>query len=113
MSDGENIALARAFAEHLTDVPGGRTPYTLAIHRSEKDPSLLHCHLMLSDKVNDGLARDLALWFRRAANAGKDPAKGGAAKTQARIGKDWLGEVVRNSNLVDTDLILKNNSKPK
>lgn len=95
LPDGENIALAHEFAERLSHVSGGHTPYTLAMHKSEKDPALLHCHLMLSDKVNDGIARDPALWFRRAANPGKDPARGGAPKTQARIGKDWLGEVVR------------------
>ena len=95
LSDGENSALAHEFAERLSRVSGGHTPYTLAMHRSEQQPMLLHCHLMLSDKVNDGLARDPALWFRRASNPGKDPAKGGAPKTQARIGKDWLGEVVR------------------
>ncbi len=95
LSESENIRLARSFAQTLSAVPGGNTPYTLAIHKSEKDPALLHCHLMLSDKVNDGIDRDPALWFRRAANPGKDPAKGGAPKTQARISKDWLGEVVR------------------
>lgn len=96
LSEPENVRLAQEFAECLVDVPGGHTPYTLAIHKSEQDPSLLHCHLMLSDKVNDGMDRDPALWFRRAANPGKDPAKGGAPKTQARIGQDWLGEVVRS-----------------
>ena len=95
LSDNENIELARSFAEALAAVQGGTTPYTLAIHRSEKKPMLLHCHLMLSDKVNDGIERDPALWFRRASNPGKDPAKGGAPKTQARIGKAWLGDMVR------------------
>jgi hypothetical protein len=95
LSEAENIALARSFAEELAAVPGGTTPYTLAIHRSEKKPMLLHCHLMLSDKVNDGIERESALWFRRAANPGKDPARGGAPKTQARIGQEWLGDVVR------------------
>ena len=95
LSDNENIELARSFSEELAAVPGGTTPYTLAIHRSEKKPILLHCHLMLSDKVNDGIERDPALWFRRAANPGKDPARGGAPKTQARIGQEWLGDVVR------------------
>jgi hypothetical protein len=95
LSDDENHALAHEFAEQLSQVSGGHTPYTLAIHRSETKPMLLHCHLMLSDKVNDGLARDPSLWFRRASNPGKDPAQGGAPKTQARIGQDWLGEMVR------------------
>jgi len=95
LSEEENLTLARAFAEALSRVDGGATPYTLAVHRSEKDPSLLHCHLMFSDKVHDGYERSPELWFRRAANRGKDPETGGAPKTQARIGQDWLGEVVR------------------
>ena len=95
LTEAENVALARRFAEALAQVDGGATPYTLAIHRSEKNPALLHGHLMLSDKVNDGHDRNPELWFRRAANRGKDPATGGAPKTQARIAKDWLGETVR------------------
>ena len=84
MSESENVALAQAFAEALAKTDGGPTPYTLAIHRSEKDPALLHCHLMLSDKVHDGHDRAPAPWFKRAANRGKDPATGGAPKTQER-----------------------------
>jgi len=84
LSEQDNLELARAFAEELATVAGGQTPYTLAIHRSEKDPDLLHGHLMLSDKVNDGHDRSLERWFRRAANRGKDPATGGAPKTQER-----------------------------
>ncbi|OCX75354.1 hypothetical protein A6O24_10000 [Acidithiobacillus thiooxidans] len=106
LPDAVNILLAQDFAQRLATVPEGVTPYTLAIHHSEKDPSLLHCHLMLSDKVNDGIDRDATLWFKRAAASrtptqkGKDkkpvdPARGGAPKTQARIGQDWLGAVVR------------------
>ncbi len=95
LPEPDNLALAQAFAEALARVEGGATPYTLAIHKSEKDPALLHCHLMLSDKVDDGHDRSPELWFRRAANRGKDPATGGAPKTQARIAKDWLGESVR------------------
>jgi hypothetical protein len=95
LSEEQNIKLASSFAEKLSAVPGGHTPYTLAIHKSEKNPDLLHCHLMLSDKVNDGIDRDPALWFRRAANLGKDPARGGAPKTQARISQEWLKDTVR------------------
>jgi hypothetical protein len=106
LPDAVNILLAQDFAKRLATVPEGVTPYTLAIHHSEKDTSLLHGHLMLSDKVNDGIARTPELWFRRVAASrtptkkGKDkksvdPAKGGAKKTQARISQDWLGAVVR------------------
>jgi len=95
LSERRNLELAQAFAEALARVDRGVTPYTLVLHRSARDPELLHCHLMLSDKVHDGYERSPELWFRRAANRGKDPARGGAPKTQARIAQDWLGTVVR------------------
>ncbi len=84
LSEAENLQLAQEFAGRLARSASGPTPYTLAVHRSEKDPALLHCHLMLSDKVNDGHDRTPELWFRRAANRGKDPSTGGAPKTQER-----------------------------
>ena len=95
LSEERNLRLAQAFAEALARVDRGATPYTLVLHRSTRDPELLHCHLMLSDRVNDGYERSPELWFRRAANRGKDPARGGAPKTQSRIAQDWLGTVVR------------------
>lgn len=104
LSPKQNAALATAFADTLSDVemarlPAGQgvTPYTLAIHRSEKNPRLLHCHLMLNDRVHDGSERSPALWFRRAVNAGskKDPALGGAPKTRVRKSKEWLRDYVR------------------
>lgn len=95
LSERRNLELAQAFAEALARVDRGATPYTLVLHRSARDPELLHCHLMLSDRVNDGYERSPERWFRRAANRGKDPARGGAPKTQARIAQDWLGTVVR------------------
>lgn len=95
LSERRNLELAQDFAEALARVDRGATPYTLVLHHSVRDPELLHCHLMLSDRVNDGYERSPELWFRRAANRGKDPARGGAPKTQARIAQDWLGTVVR------------------
>jgi hypothetical protein len=95
LSEERNLKLAQAFAEALARVDRGATPYTLVLHRSTRDPGLLHCHLMLSDRVNDGYERSPELWFRRAANRGKDPSRGGAPKTQSRISQDWLGTVVR------------------
>ena len=94
-----SVALAQEFAEVLSQTSLGPTPYTLAIHRSEKDSELLHCHLMLSDKVNDGHDRTPGLWFKQAADKkgkrAKPPEQGGAPKTQERISQEWLGEVVR------------------
>ena len=86
--------MAVKFAEHLSCVDGGKLPYTIAIHEKPENP---HVHLILSERINDGLTRDRDTWFKRAAASPKgkevDPATGGARK--ADIGskrKDWLEE---------------------
>ncbi len=96
LSERKNIELARQFAEFLAtdNIEGGHaTPYQMAIHKT--DEGLLHAHIMISDKINDGLDRDPQLWFKRAATKDRDPASGGAMKTRARLGHEWLQEVVR------------------
>jgi hypothetical protein len=69
-------ALADSFAEQL--VAGERLPYTLAIHEGRGHNP--HCHVLLSERVNDGVERDASHWFRRW-NA-DDPGRGGARKTE-------------------------------
>lgn len=78
----EQIDLARAFVRELTDED--QLPYTLAIHAGrdgdghEHNP---HAHVMLSERMNDGIDRDRAQWFRRANHS--HPARGGAPKSRA------------------------------
>lgn len=86
----EQRELAEAFARHLTAAE--RLPYTLAIHRGgDENP---HCHLMISERINDGHARTPETWFKRAANGGKRrsaaPETGGARKSVALKPRDWL-----------------------
>ncbi|WP_181664854.1 MobA/MobL family protein, partial [Escherichia coli] len=47
-----------------------------------------HCHLMISERINDGIERPAAQWFKR--YNGKTPEKGGAQKTEALKPKAWL-----------------------
>jgi len=59
---------------------GEKYSYTYAIHNKiaddgEEQP---HAHIMWSERQNDNIDRDAALYFRRANK--KDPSKGGAAK---------------------------------
>ena len=77
-------ALASEFAQHLTGAE--RLPYTLAIHAGggENPP----CHLMISERINDGIERPAAQWFKR--YNGKTPEKSGAQKTEALKPKAWL-----------------------
>lgn len=81
LSRQDQVSLAESFARELSQ---GELPYSLAVHRG-KD-SNPHCHLVLSERVNDGHDRTADTWFRRAANKGKSPETGGARKSE--IGKN-------------------------
>lgn len=81
-------ALCHAFADRLSTLDKGeKLPFTFAIH-TEKDNHNPHCHLMLSERINDGIPRNASTWFKRANP--KDPKKGGAIKSQELKGKQWL-----------------------
>ena len=45
---------------------------------------------MVSERVNDGCDRDSKKWFTRAAARGKNPAGGGARKTEDLKPQEWL-----------------------
>ena len=83
------VALASAFVHALTDEE--QLPYTLAIHAGrdadgrEHNP---HAHVLISERTNDGIARERAQWFRRA-NASQ-PTRGGAPKSRAVHGPAWM-----------------------
>ena len=81
-------ALCHSFSERLATLDKGeKLPYTFAIH-TDKDNKNPHCHLMISERVNDGIPRNASTWFKRANP--KEPKKGGAVKTQELNGKQWL-----------------------
>ena len=84
LTEEERRELAIGFAHHLTD--GERLPYTLAIHAGNGTNP--HCHLMISERGNDGLERSPAQWFRRYNAA--EPAKGGARKSEALKPRAWF-----------------------
>lgn len=76
-------ALVAEFAQHLT--AGEKLPFTLAIHAGGGTNP--HCHLMISERINDGIERPAELWFRRYNGPNKD---GGAQKSESLKPKDWL-----------------------
>lgn len=81
--------LVSEFAKKLTDTTDGPLPYSYAIHRGHGQGNP-HCHLMISERVNDGQTRSREDWFKRANPV--NPAKGGARKTEALKPKEWLME---------------------
>ena len=83
------IALASTFVHALTD--DEQLPYTLAIHAGrdgqgrEHNP---HAHVLISERTNDGIAREQSQWFRRANPS--QPERGGAPKSRAVHGRAWM-----------------------
>ncbi|MEY2343272.1 MobA/MobL family protein [Acidithiobacillus sp. IBUN Pt1247-S3] len=101
LSPEQQIALARAFAQEVATVDGGVTPYTLAIHQQDAaHPEHRHVHILLSDRIMDGVERDAETLFRQP-NA-KVP---GARKTRERLPipahKDVDDQVVSASTWTD------------
>jgi len=86
LSPVQQIALATSFCREMARTQDGPLPYSFAVHKGH-DKENPHCHLLISERVNDGLAREPGLWFKRAA---KDPAKGGAKKSMALRPREWL-----------------------
>ncbi len=82
-------ALVRAWVEELAS---GKLPYAYAVHagrpKSPGEPANPHVHVVISERANDGIARDAAGWFRRANR--KDPASGGAAKDRRLKDRSWV-----------------------
>ena len=83
LTEGEQVEAAREFAERLTG--GERLPHTLVMHRGEGENP--HCHLVLSERSNDGIGRSAETWFRRW--NGRHPERGGARKSTT-ASRDWL-----------------------
>jgi MobA/MobL family len=94
------IALSRIIAAKLASTTHeGKLPWTFAIHpgASPDRPSNPHLHLLISERICDGIDRTPSLWFRRPAvrlqPGPVDPAKGGARKTFEMRTRLWLLEV--------------------
>mgnify|MGYP003623235088 CR=1 FL=1 len=86
LSPEQQISLAASFCRGTATTKDGPLPYSFAVHKGP-DRGNPHCHLLISERVNDGINRASGQWFKRAA---KDPAKGGARKTNELRPRDWL-----------------------
>ena len=92
LTEQQNIELAERFAQHLTDDEA--LPYTLAIHAGGPDRANPHCHLMISERRNDGIERKPSQWFKRW--NGAKPERGGAQKSESLKPSRWLDDVRRD-----------------
>lgn len=86
LSPEQQTALAASFCREMAQTKDGPLPYSFAVHKGH-DRGNPHCHLLISERVNDGISRASGQWFKRAA---RDPAKGGAKKTNELRPREWL-----------------------
>lgn len=89
LNHGQRVALAREFCNQVAQTNDGQPlPFLMAIHAGRDVNS--HCHLMLSERANDGHARTPESWFSKASSRGKKPEAGGAKKTSDLKPREWL-----------------------
>ncbi len=91
----QQTALAKEFASSIANTKDGPTPYTLVIHQQDDDhPNHRHAHILLNDRVIDGIDRGAEQFFKR--YNGKEPSKGGSRKAeerQATPGRNWAHDL--------------------
>lgn len=81
--------LVDQFAAELTDREC--LPFSYAIHKGVQDGvENPHCHLMISERRNDGIDREAGQWFKRFNR--KEPERGGAEKTESLKPQQWLDQ---------------------
>ena len=86
LDQAERAVLARNFAQKI--LGDERLPWILAVHDDKQNP---HFHLMISERVNDGIPRGPEQWFSR--HDASRPQGTGARKSEALKSKEWLLEV--------------------
>jgi MobA/MobL family len=108
---GERLEWADKMARAVATTKDGRHPYTLALHAG-KDGANWNAHVIVSERVNDGIGRDPEKWFSRAAVASRktgalDPAKGGARKTREMQPTKWLLAQRKNWETIGNQALAK------
>jgi len=85
----QRISLTRAFAKRICTLrDGALLAFTFALHAGKGTNP--HAHLLVSERVNDGIERSADRWFKRAAAKGRPAEDGGAKKTDELKPADWL-----------------------
>lgn len=89
LSPAARFDLALQFCERVARTNSGQPlPFLMGAHEGKGGNP--HVHLMVSERANDGHNRSAEIWFARASAHGKDPARGGARKTDDLKPKEWL-----------------------
>jgi hypothetical protein len=100
----EQITLAHDYAQALTEE--NHLPYTMALH--EGHGTNPHGHLIISERINDGIEREAGDWFKRANSL--EPEQGGAMKSREFHGGHTITEVRETWAEKANDALEKSNS---
>jgi hypothetical protein len=87
LDNEQRLELAKEFARQTAQTTDGQPlPYMYAIHDKKDDNP--HCHLLISERINDNIERSPETWFVR--HNDKKPGETGAKKTRDLKPKNWL-----------------------
>jgi hypothetical protein len=109
--EGERLQWADKMARAVATTKDGAHPFTLALHAG-KDGANWNAHVIVSERVNDGIGRDPEKWFSRAANTDRktgvcQPEKGGARKTREMQPTKWLLTQRKNWETIGNQALAK------
>jgi len=96
--------LVSEFAQKVTNFECKKLPFSLAIHH-DKNNNNPHLHLVISEKIIDGIEREKELFFKRANK--KNPAQGGASNARLGASKNWLIETRKTWQTMCNDALHK------
>lgn len=83
-------SLVNDFIDSTINNEQHKLPYSLAIHNDTENHNP-HCHIIFSERHNDGIERSEEQFFKRANS--KNPERGGAKKSEYAHQKDFVQEV--------------------
>lgn len=86
----QNRELVQSFIKSTIDNEQHKLPYSFAIH-NDQDNHNPHCHLIFSERHNDGIERTAEKFFKRA--NGKDLALGGAKKSTYANSREFVQDI--------------------
>lgn len=111
LDEERQIELAQEFARELAERDS--LPYTMAVHEGKGEDGRNHnphAHVMISERVNDGIDRDKEQWFSRFNR--DEPERGGAEKTMNLRSKEWL-EQTREDWAREANRALEREGRPE
>lgn len=99
LSGEEQIRLTLELCDIVTKTKDGPLPYSVAIHKGHGRGNP-HFHLIVSERVNDGIERSPEAWFSRAGKRKPGGGIPGAKKTSALKPRQWISDIRKQWEII-------------